>query len=715
MSLITFIEDEEDRAVSTDVEDDREKALRYYQPNKPLGNEIDGRSQVVMRDTYDVVEGILPNLIKVFTSGEDVMSFTPNGPEDVKQAEQESDYVNYIVTQKNNGFLVFYDWIKDALLLKNGYVKVRVEEEERQKVEHYQQISEDQLALLMQDGKSEVVGSMQNPDGTMSVKIKRIYPYSCIKIDVLRPENVRVSETHREISLQDTIFVSHEEYKTLSELREMGFDVDDDINDDEKFSDVDETRSNDDRFDEGQDSEDPANRMVRVREVWCKYDENGDGIAEQLHVIVVGTTILLQEEADCVPIASFSCVRLPHRHDGISLADLLIEIQDTRTTLLRNALDAQYLANHGRHAIDMNRVNLDDMLVSRPGGIVRVTGDPGGAIMPLVNPVNGAAAVQMIEYMDTVRENRTGVTKYNQGIDSNTLNKTASGISQIMNASQQRIELMARLLAETGVKELYMLVHKYSLQYNRKEEVMKLRNDWVPVDPRTWSERKDMTISIGSATGDKQQQALMLEKLLQFMAQGLQMGLVSPQNMYHAASKYINANGFKDVDSFLSDPTKQPPKPPQDPPEIVKAKMEIQADQQKFQAETQMEQQKMAVEQQNKEKEALMTAELEKFKAELKAETEIRIAQIQTEARTQVEMVQAQNQAEIEHKRADNEANSSQMGHSVELRSILEQAKSSSEGNQAEIIMKGIEALIAAQNRPKKVVRDQSGRVSGVE
>jgi hypothetical protein len=224
-----------------------------------------------------------------------------------------------------------------------------------------------------------------------------------------------------------------------------------------------------------------------------------------------------------------------------------------------------------------------------------------------------------------------------------------------------------------------------------------------------------MTISIGSATGDKQQQALMLEKLLQFMAQGLQMGLVSPQNMYHAASKYINANGFKDVDSFLSDPTKQPPKPPQDPPEIVKAKMEIQADQQKFQAEAQMEQQKMAVEQQNKEKEALMTAELEKFKAELKAETEIRIAQIQTEARTQVEMVQAQNQAEIEHKRADNEANSSQMGHSVELRSILEQAKSSSEGNQAEIIMKGIEALIAAQNRPKKVVRDQSGRVSGVE
>lgn len=739
MSLLSFIEDEESRSSLASIAEDREKALRYYQPNKPLGNEIEGRSQVVMRDAFDTVESLLPSLIKVFTSGEDVMTFNPQGPEDVKAAQQETDYVNYLITQKNNGFMIFYDWIKDALLLKNGYVKVRVEKENREKDDTYEGIDEETLSLMTNEGSQIIAAEpiLDNgmPTGFFNVTVREKEEYACVKIDVLRPETVKISNSHRDLNLQDSIFVSHEELKTLSELREMGLEVEDDIDDDLKLDDlVDGERSQRDNW-QTDETDSAAGRQVRVREAWVRYDENEDGISELLHVVVCGTTILLQEEADCIPIASISACRVPHRHDGISIGDLVTEIQDIRTTLLRTALDAQYLANHGRSAINQNTVNLDDMLVSRPGGVVRVNGSPSTEIIPLVNPVTGAAAVQMIEYMDTVRENRTGITKYNQGLDSGSLNKTASGISQIMSASQQRIELMARLIAESGVKELFMLVHKYSLQYMRKTEIVKLRNEWVPINPESWKERKDMTITIGNATGNKEQQVFQLEKMLQMLAQGMQIGIVTPQNMYNASAKYIQAQGFKDVDSYVSDPTKQPPKPPQEPPELQKAKLEIQADAQKFQAQAQLDTQKMTVEQQQKQqqmeqemalkiKQAEMDAELEKYKADLKAQTEKEIAMVKIQAETEVASMREQNDAAQQERNSQRTA--SQEGQKINLQvDGLDQIKQfqndavaafeEHKGEMTDALKTALEQLTAEIRRPKKIVRDKTGRVAGTE
>jgi hypothetical protein len=738
MSLISFIEGEEERSELASIQSDRERALRYYQPNKPLGNEIEGRSQVVMRDAFDTVESLMPSLIKVFTSGEDVMSFTPQGPEDVKGAEQETDYVNYLITQKNNGFMVFYDWIKDALLLKNGYVKVSIEKEEKDEDESFEGIDEDTLNLMLKDGGELVAAEPMPTDMGMfyNVTIRKSQEYSCVKLEVLAPDKVRVSGSHRDVSLQEALFVSHEEMFTISQLREMGLDVDDDIDDDRNSAELVDTERLSLDSPRGRDDEgNSADREVRVREVWCRYDEDEDGESELLHVIVCGTTELLKEEAECVPVACISAVRLPHRHDGISIADLVTEIQDIRTTLLRTALDAQYLANHGRNAINQNTVNLDDMLISRPGGVVRVNGSPSTEIVPLVNPVTGAAALQMIEYMDTVRENRTGITKYNQGIDAGSLNKTASGISQIMSASQQRIELMARLIAETGVKELFMLVHKYSLMYMRKPEIVKLRNDWVPINPSEWKERKNMTITVGSASGNKEQQSFQLEKMLQMLAQGMQIGIVTPKNMYNASAKYIQAQGFKNVDDFVSDPEKMPPKPPQEPPELQKAKLEIQADAQKFQAQSQMDQQKMTTDQQMKQqqmqaemdlkmKQAQMDAELEKYKADLKAQTEKEIAMVKIQAESQIASMREQNDAAQQERNSQRTA--SQEGQKINLQvDGMDQIKEFQDGAVKEFashkeemtgMMKdAIKELTAEIKRPKKIVRDKNGRVAGTE
>ena len=740
MSLISFIEDEESRSNLSSIASDREKALQYYQPNKPLGNEIEGRSQVVMRDTFDTVESLMPSLMKVFTTGEDIMTFSPTGPEDVKAAEQETDYINYILHQKNNGFMIFYDWIKDALLLKNGYVKIRVENEEKTDEDSYKGIDQETIALMMKEGAEivqaePILDGMGQQTGFFNITVREKSETNCIKLDVLIPDSCRVSNSHRGVSLQDAIFFSHEEIKTISSLREMGLEVDDGIADDMKASDiVDNVRLETDRWAMDEDS-DPAGRQVRVRECWVRYDENEDGISELLHVIVCGTEILLKEEADCIPVASITSMRVPHRHSGIALADLVTEIQDIRTTLLRTALDAQYLANHGRSAINQNTVNLEDMLVSRPGGVVRVNGSPSTEIMPLVNPVTGAAAVQMIEYMDTVRENRTGITKYNQGLDSGSLNKTASGISQIMSASQQRIEMMARLIAETGVKELFLLVHKYSLQYKRKTEIIKLRNEWVPINPEQWEERTDMTISIGNAAGNKEQQVFQLEKMTQMMAQGLPLGIVTKQNMYNVGAKYVQAQGFKDIESYMTDPAKQPPQPPQDPPVIVKAKMEIQADAQKFQAQSQLDTAKLTADQQLKQQQmqadmalkqeqARMDAELEKYKADLKAQTEKEIAMVKIQAETEIASMRENNDAaqqERNSQRQDNKEGQKinlQVDGLDQIKQFQNEAVSAFEehkGAMSDALKSALEQLTAEIRRPKKVVRDANGRVAGTE
>lgn len=729
MSLISFIEEEEQKADLASVQEDREKALRYYQPNKKLGNEVAGRSQVVMRDTFDVVESLMPSLVKVFTSGEDVLTFNPQGPEDVKAAEQETDYVNYIITQKNNGFMLFYDWIKDALLLKNGYVLVRIEDESRSKDEQYEGIDQDTLAIMTQGG-GEIVQAepISGPNGEAfyNVTVRKSEEYKCIKIDVLRPETVRVSQSNRDVSLQETAFFSYEEYYSISSLREMGLDVDDDINDDARATDVvDQVRQEEDanRWN-AMDSEVAANRMVRVRNVWCLYDDDGDGVSERIHVIVCGVTELLKEDADCVPAACLTSIRLPHRHEGIALADLVTEIQDIRTALMREALNAQSLANHGRMAIS-DKVNLDDMLVSRVGGIVRVKGQPAGEIMPLVNPVTGNSALQTIEYMDTVRENRTGVTKYNQGIDSQSLNKTASGISQIMSASQQRVELMARLMAETGVKELFMLVHKYSLQYMRKPEVVKLRNEWVPIDPSSWKERKDMTISVGQSTGNKEQQGFQLEKMLQFMGQGMQIGIVKPKGMYNAGVKYIQSQGFKDVDSYLADPDKPENKTqPQVPPEVQKAQIQAQVDQQKAQSDAQLQQQKMAGEMTMKQKQAEQDAALEKYKADLKAQNDRYIAELQIANEREIGLMREQNaaaQSERDSQRT-NQNEGAKINLQVDGMDQIKQFQNDAvaafeqhKGEMSDQLKTALEQLTTEIRRPKKIVRDQQGRVSGTE
>jgi hypothetical protein len=324
---------------------------------------------------------------------------------------------------------------------------------------------------------------------------------------------------------------------------------------------------------------------------------------------------------------------MPHRHIGRSYADLTMDIQLIKSTLIRGQLDNMYLANNGRYAIS-DRVNLDDMLTSRPGGIVRVDGDPGTGIMPLSHPPLPASSFGMVEYMDSMKEKRTGITAYNQGLDSNSLNKTATGVAQIMNASQQRIELVARTFAETGVKELFKLVHHLVRTTLTKPDIIRLRNKWVEVDPREWKARKDLSISVGLGAGNKDQQLVHLTSILQMQKEAIAAGLTNPEKIYNALAKLTQNAGFKNPEEFWVNPANTPEQEGQKQPSEAEIMVQgqLQIEQQKAQAQLQQEQ----VRSQNDviiEREKIAAqAELERFKAQLKAETDLAIAQIKAQS-----------------------------------------------------------------------------------
>lgn len=642
------------------LDDERAQAMDYYL-GRPYGNEVDGRSQVVTRDVLETVEWIMPSLMRIFTAGDKVVEFQANGLEDEPAAKQETDVLNHVILNQNDSFMNMYTWFKDALLSKTSYVKIYWDEKEDTTEETYQGLSEVQIGMVSQDESVEIVSvepieSMTTgPDGmpalsvSYNIKLKRTNKNGKVCIDPVPPEEMRVSASVRGYSLRTASYVEHRTMKTLSDIRAMGLKIDDDISggEEEVDSTLSDARNLYDEDDFRHEAADPSMREVLFRDVTIRIDANGDGLAELMRYYIVGSTFLAEYDAENVYYACLGPIPMPHRHVGLSIADLVMDLQKIRSTLLRSYIDNLYLQNNGRFAIS-DRVNLDDMLVSRPGGVVRVEGEPAGAIMPLVHPSNGGAAIQGLEYLDTQKENRTGVTKYNQGLDSNSLNKTMGGITQIMGAAQQRIELLARVCAETGVKDAFLLVHELLQKHSSKPLTLKLNNQYVDVDPRQWKTRTDMTVAVGLGTGNKDQQLQHIMTIMQVQREGLQIGITDPKKIYAAAKRLTENAGFKDGEEFFSDPSQQPPKPPQPNPEVEKAKAEMQIKQQTAQLDAQMSQQKAQQDAQMQQQK--MQAEM--AMAQQKLQNDMQLAREKMQADIQLArekaMMEAQLKAELQ-------------------------------------------------------------------
>jgi hypothetical protein len=601
--LINVIEQEEANCIgstSGDLSEQRRKALQYYYGQK-YGNEVEGRSQVVTTEVMDAVEGILPTLMSIFTSSDEIVRFEPQNPDDEEVARQATDYINYIFSRANNGFLVLYCLFKDALLQKNGFCKVYWEEYDEQVKETYQGLTDDQFTMLVQGDEVEVLAHTAVPgvDGLLhDVVIREKRKSGKICLDPVPPEEVLVSKDTPN-DLKKARFVEHRVKMSLSRLREMGFKVDDDIQDDSSQAEFNVERQQRNSYDSSivanQDNGglDPATKEVWVCEAYPLVDYDGDGIAERRRVIKVGKKILSNEEFDGIPLITGSPIMMPHKLYGLSIFDLVSSIQEIKSSVTRNMLDNFYFLNNARYEVLDGMVNMDDMLTNRPGGVIRTK--VLGAVRRQDTPAIGSQAFQMLEYLDHVKDQRIGVSPTAMAANPDMLNAKAHTAELATNAAQQRTELIARILAETGVKDLFMKILELTSKHQDKAKVVRLRGKWVTVDPRDWKDRFDTTVTVGLGTGS---QALTLQSamgVMQIQSGMVQMGLgdkvVTPQNSYEAAMLYAKAAFPKYYQQLFTDPSTVQQQPQQPNPDMLK----IQLAQQKMQTAAQQKQQKMAM------------------------------------------------------------------------------------------------------------------------
>ena len=592
--LRSFIERQESRASNPTIEYEQAMAMDYYL-RRPFGNEEEGRSEVVSSDVWDVVEGMTPILLKPFVSSSDVVQFNAVGPEDEEAAKQETDYLNYVVTQKNDSFTQLTMLAKAGLLQKNGVAKYWWDQTRRVSIETYREQSEDMVAAWLQDENIQIIEQTQNPGATVigpetgeavqgpptyDIKLRATETDGLVKFRAVTPESLLVIGD--DPNPQNASFLQHREKKTISDLREMGYEVDDHINDSgsgETYTSVQAAaRSTDGLYlqDANDGGGDPSMREVWVRETYCRVDFDGDGVAELRKVCMVGSTVLANEEVEEIQFVGWTPYLQLFQFYGRCPADEAIEIQDIKSTLWRQTLDNIYTINNNR-VFAGKLVNLDDLMDNQIAGVVRVNADVvGNQVMSMPVQPLGAIIQPMIEYADSAKENRTGWTRYSQGMDADSLNKTATGVRLIQQAGNERLALIQRSLAEQGLKPLMIGIHGLLRRHATKAETVRLRGKWVEIDPRQWKKRYDMTVSVGLGTMDKSMEIAAQQTILAAQERGMQAGIVTPENMYNANAKMVELTGEKAPDKYFTHPNKmpqpQPPDPTQNPEFMLKVK-----------------------------------------------------------------------------------------------------------------------------------------------
>lgn len=642
----------------------------------------------------DTVEWAMPSFMRTFCGTDDIIRFEPSGPADEKNCSDATEYCGYILHRKNPGFVVLHDAIKSALISRMGVVKVYCEKAYTEKEERYEYLTDLDVQALEADENVEIIEKVnvlpvnvtvsqageqvQPQQAYFNVTAKRKETRHEICVEGVPPEEIWFSKDNRNVEKLRSI--GHDVPRTISDLLSMGYPSDQVLSlptyvSDDTYGEKLERESYDSSFTDDEDSADPSQRVVTLTDCYMRVDYDGDGIAEYRHIVKCGTVVFENEVVDDHPFALFTPILMPYKLIGLSMYDMVEDLMRIKTAITRQYLDNVYLANTPRTGVVEGMVNLDDLLNPRPGGIVRMK-DPNG-LVPIQTQDIGPSALAGIAHFNDVRDARTGIKEFSQGLVGEEISKSqigSQGVAQLADAAAQRIELMARVFAETGIKRLYLLLLKNAKQYQDSAAEIKVSGQWMQVDPRAWANRYDMVISVGVGTASKDRQAQNAMQLLQIQQQASQYGLVQPQNAYNALEDLSSALGKKDASRYFTapDPNNPPPSQP-DPAQVQmqmeQAKMQFQAQleqmkqqgqievermKQQFQAqqaaqETQLEAERNAAQMQNdmalEQFKAEKQAELERFKAELEHDKAIQIARINAEARIASAMTQGAKDA----------------------------------------------------------------------
>lgn len=624
--LIAILKSERARAIGFDndaeLTSQRERGIEYY---NGVMNDVpwqQNRSKAVSTDVADAIETLLPNLLDIFTGGDDVATFVARGPEDEDAAQQETDYVNFVIFQQNDGFTTLYTMIKDALQSKTGIVKYWWEDydDETETFEGKTQMEGMALQQAAQQPNAiftvEDVTAGDEPD-TFDITIKKkVAGKLCIK--PVPPEDFAVASDT--VNLRDANYCAMRSRPRVQDLIARGIDRD-------KAEGLPPfgisamnavSLARDTVAENSLPVRDAAGdlRTVEVVEHFVRVLEGGK---LKLYAVETGaneSVVLSKREAQRVEFAGITPFPVTHRFHGQSVADLLMQLQQINTAVMRGFLDSIYFALNQRYEIAVNRSNeytLSDVLNNQPGMPVR--SKDGDAVKAIAAGGPNIDYLAGLEYLQTRVEQRTGIVRNAQGLNPDTLHDTAKGAIALMGAAQRRERLIARIFAETGIKDLFLGVHATLREHAEQPEIARLRGNWVPVDPSTWGERSDMSIEIGLGSGGKDQDlaAMMMQKdLLQQIveAQGGPVGpVVTMDNLYAFAKRFMAKSGAKTPEAFVTDPKGQGPVPPPQgaktgpDPQIEQGKLqlqqaELQQDGQKTQAELQLKGQQLQLEQQ---------------------------------------------------------------------------------------------------------------------
>lgn len=583
---------------------------------EPYGDEVEGRSAFVDTAAQDAVEAILPEVMDVFTSAPDIVEFEPVGLEDEGAALQETQAVSHMFWQKNNGFLTLYTWMKESMIQQNAYVwrgwvevkKSEIEEYEGLSLEEYDQILadlegkeyeiEDQSGLAVVEdeatGEQITIPDLEAEDEGIDLRIRITRNEKEYKIEPFPQEDFFVSKRWSSINLDGApCYGRRHRDKTKDDWLAFGFskasvELLTSPSDEEETAtrhhtnDTDDTESQEEALELYEayfnidTDENGSNSLLRV---WCSEDgktimewENGDQAADE-----VATS----------PISALTPYIMPHRHTGQSVVEKVDDIARVKTVLMRQMLDNIYLTNYPRPVYNSDEEDesiLDDLMNPAPGAPI---GSRNGIEWQAPPPVFGAV-MPLLEKFDSLQEQRTGATRYNQGLDADTLNKTMGGMAMIMGASQKKAKLVARTFAETGLRDLFLGIHADLRRGPMKDLVIKLKGQWTTVNPRTWKNRTDMVVNVGMGKGDREENraAMMLTAQIQEKLISAGSRMVDESKIFQTLADTLKTYGIDGAEKYFHDPSRLgPPPPPQpEPPNPIMISAQAQA--QKVQADS---------------------------------------------------------------------------------------------------------------------------------
>ena len=556
--------------VESEITHDRIKAQRYFDGEVDIGYE-DGRSSVVATKVRDTVRAVKPSLMRVFMSTARPVEYIPKGPEDVAFAEQATDYMHYVFNQ-NDGFRVLNDAFHDALVKKQGIVKVYWETKYRTETYSYTDLSQEERDYILSDMGISIIEEavtmsveidqmgMEVEMPSYSLKVSRSIPEGSLKIESVPPEEFFVNSQAR--TLDDAYVVCHRTEMRVGDLVAMGYPFEEVYDLDSLYgaSDISEAEdierrgySQDDYEDQ---SGDPAMRNVAITEAYMRLDVEGTGVPILHRMICGGSSYKLLdfERVDEVPFAVFEVDPEPHTMYGRSLAELIMDDQDAATSIIRGVLDNVAMTNNPRIGIVDGAVNIDDVLNNEIGAVVRMR--QPGAIQDLAVPFTAGQTLGALQYMDALVEQKTGVTQ-NVALNPDAMQSTtAAGVQATVDAAAAQVEVMVRNLSE-GMRRMFGLLLRLHVKHTDEEQLMRMNGQFVPVDPRVWNADMDVQVNVGLGTGREMEKAAALQGILQIQQQvyqnyGPMNGLVSLTNIRNTLADVLAASGVRNAERYFA-------------------------------------------------------------------------------------------------------------------------------------------------------------------